>query len=175
MLPSKNWEHIYSTSSHPKLSTENFERFVDDSHARFNNREQSLQVLDILNSQAASIQYTIEFENENKQLCLLDITITNTGNNSYDFKIFRKTNVHIKLNSNIAPHTTVGAFKGFVPQAYKICTEEYLQSEIDFFIDIFTENGHNRSTLTNIAIEYVRNINKPKGNIRTTPRTLKTS
>ena len=69
----------------------------------------------------------------------------------------------------------MGVFKGFVPQAYKICTEEYLQSEIDFFIDIFTENGHNRSTLTNIAIEYVRNINKPKGNIRTTPRTLKTS
>ena len=69
----------------------------------------------------------------------------------------------------------MGVFKGFVSQAYKICTEEYLQSEIDFFIDIFTENGHNRSTLTNIAIECVRNINKPKGKISTTPRTLKTS
>ena len=121
------------------------------------------------------IQSGIVFKNEDKQLSFLDITITNTGNSSYAFKIFRKTNVHIKLNSNIAPHTTVGAFKGFVPQAYKKCTEEYLQSEIDFFIDIFTENGHNRSTLTNIAIEYVRNISKPKGNIRTTPRTLKTS
>ena len=56
-------------------------RFFDDSHPRFNNREQSLQFLDILNSQDPSIQYTIEFENENKQLNFLDITITNTGNN----------------------------------------------------------------------------------------------
>ena len=98
------------------LAPKTFKRFVDDSHARFNNREQSLQVLDILNSQAASIQYTIEFENENKQLCLLDITITNTGNNSYDFKIFQKTlmtNIQIKPNSNIAPHIEMGVFKVF--------------------------------------------------------------
>ena len=98
------------------LAPKTFKRFVDDSHARFNNREQSLQFLDILNSQAASIQYTIEFENENKQLCLLDITITNTGNNSYDFKIFQKTlmtNIQIKPNSNIAPHIEMGVFKVF--------------------------------------------------------------
>ena len=43
-------------------------------------------------------------------------------------------------------------------------TEKHLQSEIDFLIDIFTENGHNRNTLTNIATEYLRNINKPKSN-----------
>ena len=71
----------------------------DDSHARFNNREQSLLFLDILNSQDPSIQYTIEFENENKLLNFLDVTINNTVNNSYDFKIFRKTpitNVQIR-------------------------------------------------------------------------------
>ena len=55
-------------------------------------------------------------------------------------------------------------FKGFLSGAYKICTEKYLQSEIDFLIDIFTENGHNRNTLINIATEYLRNINKPKSN-----------
>ena len=89
------------------LAIKTFKRFADDSHARFNNREQSLQFLDILNSQKQSIQYTIEFENENKQLSFLDVTITNTGNNSYDLKIFRQTsviNVQIKPNSNIAPH-----------------------------------------------------------------------
>ena len=31
-------------------------------------------------------------------------------------------------------------------------------------MDIFTENGHNRNTLTNITTEYLRNINKPKSN-----------
>ena len=97
----------------------------------------------------------------------LDVTITNTGNNSYDFKIFRKTsvtNVQIKPNSNIAPHVAMGVIKGFLSGAYKICTEKYLQSEIDFLIDIFRENGHSRNTPTNIATEYLRNINKPKSN-----------
>ena len=58
----------------------------------------------------------------------------------------------------------MGVFKGFLSQAYKICTEKHLQSEIHFLIDIFTENGHNRNTLTNIAMEYLQNINKSKSN-----------
>ena len=58
----------------------------------------------------------------------------------------------------------MGVFKGFLSRAYKICTEKYLQNEIDFLIDIFTENGHSRNTLTNIATECLRNINKPKSN-----------
>ena len=161
-------EHISITQAlNLNLAPKTFKRFVVDSHARFKNREQSLQFLDIRNGQDPSIQYTIEFENENKQLNFLDITITNTGNNSYDFKIFRKisiTNVQIKPNSNIAPQITMGVFKGFLSGAHKICTEKHLQSEIDFLIDIFTENGHNRNTLTNIATEYLRNINKPKSN-----------
>ena len=99
------------------LAPKTFKRFVDDSHARFNNREQSLQFLDTLISQDPSIQYRIEFENKNKQLSFLDINITNTGNNTYDFKIFWKTsitNIQIKLNSNIAPHIAMAVFKGFL-------------------------------------------------------------
>ena len=58
----------------------------------------------------------------------------------------------------------MGVFKGFISPVYKLCTEKYCQSEINFLIDIFTENGHNRNPLTNIATEYLRNINKPKSN-----------
>ena len=58
----------------------------------------------------------------------------------------------------------MGVFKGFLSRAYKICTEKHLQSEIDFLIEIFKENGHNRNILTNIATEYLRNINKPRNN-----------
>ena len=161
-------EHISITQALTlNLAPKTFKRFADDSHARFNNREQSLQFLDILNSQDSSTQYTIELENENKQLSFLHVTITNTGNNSYYFKIFRKTSitiVQIKPKSNITLHIAMGVFKGFLSRAYKICTEKYLQSEIDFSIDIFTENGHSRNALTNIATEYLRNINKPKSN-----------
>ena len=90
--------------------------FVDDSHARFNTSEWSLQFLDILNSQDPSIQCTIEFENENKQFSFLNVTIRNTDNNSHDFKIFWKTsitNVQIKPHSNIGTHIAMGVFKGF--------------------------------------------------------------
>ena len=107
------------------LAPKTFKRFVDDSHARFNNKKQSLQFLDILNSQDPSTQYTIELENENKQLNFFDRTITITGNNSYDFKIFRKTYVPIKPDSNIAPHIAMGVFKGFLSRAYKICNEKH--------------------------------------------------
>ena len=58
----------------------------------------------------------------------------------------------------------MGIFKSFISRGYKICTEKYLQSEIDFLIDIFTGNGHNRTTLTNIATKYLQNMNKPKSN-----------
>ena len=117
------------------LAPKTFKRFVDDSHAGFNNREQSLQFLEILNSQDPSMQYTIEFENENKQLSFLDISITHIDNNSHDFKIFQKTSitkVQINPNSNIQPPIAMGVFKGFLSRAYKICTEKHLQSEINF-------------------------------------------
>ena len=96
------------------ITTKAFKRFVDDSHVRFKTREQSLKFLDILNSQDPSIQYTTEFENENKHLSFLDVTITNTGNNSCDFKIFRKTSIcywyymQRKTNPNIVPHIAMG-------------------------------------------------------------------
>ena len=62
----------------------------------FKIKKKSLQFLEILNKQDSSIQYTIEFENNQKQLNFLDITITNNGTDSYDFKIFRKPAVQIK-------------------------------------------------------------------------------
>ena len=116
------------------ISSKTFKRYVDDSHGRFENKEKSLQFLEILNKQDSSIQYAIEFENNQKQLNFLDITITNNGTDSYDFSIFRKpaiTNVQIKSNSNMAPNVSVSVFK-------------------EFLFDVFTENGYERKTLEKI-------------------------
>ena len=78
-------------------------RFVDDSHARFKTGKQLLQFLDILNSQDPSIQYTTEFKEEKKRQCIfLDVTSANTGNNSYNFKIFRKTS---RSNAQTEPNS----------------------------------------------------------------------
>ena len=76
-------EHIFVTQAlNFNLTPKTFKRFVDDRYARFNNREQSLQFLDILNRQDPSIQYTTEFENGNTQLIFLDVSMRSTGNNS---------------------------------------------------------------------------------------------
>ena len=84
-------KHISITKAFTlNIAPKTFKRFVDNSHARFKAREQSLHCLDILNSQDPLMQYTTEFENVNKQPRFLDATITNTGNNLFDFKIFRK-------------------------------------------------------------------------------------
>ena len=89
--------------------------YVDDNHARFENKQKSVQVLQMLNKQDSSIQYTTEFENDKKQLDFLDITIANNGT-TYDFKIFKRlaiTNVQIKPNSNLAPNMSISVFKEF--------------------------------------------------------------
>ena len=125
-----------------------FKCYVDDSHARFENKQKPLQVVEILNKPDSPIQYTIEFENE--QLNFLDITITNNGTDSVDFKILRKpeiTNVQIKSNSNMATNISISFFKGFSSRAYKICSKRYIDEEIQFLIDVFTENGYERKPL----------------------------
>ena len=75
--------------------------------------------------------------------------------------------------SDICFICTMGVFKGFLSRAYRICTGKYLQSETDFLIDIFTESGHNRNTLTNTTTEYLRNINKPKSNDQNNTKNIK--
>ena len=45
---------------------------------------------EILNKQDPALQYTIEYENAHKSLNFLDINITNTINNKYEFKVHQK-------------------------------------------------------------------------------------
>ena len=54
------------------------------------------------------------------------------------------TSVQIKSNSNMAPNVSFSVFKGFLSRAYKICIERYINEEIQFLIDVFTENGYER-------------------------------
>ena len=65
------------------------------------------------------------------------------------FKIFRKptiTNLRLKSNSNMAPNVSVSVFKGFLSRAYKICSERYIDEEIQFLVHVFTENDYQRKT-----------------------------
>lgn len=140
-----------------------FKRYVDDSHARFLNIDQATRFLEILNDQDPKIQYTIEVENSSKTLAFLDVNITNNGNGIYEYNVYRKdaiTNVQIKPQSSINPRIVEGVFKGFLVRAYRLCSPNHLKDEISFLIDVFTENGHNRSSLVKIAETFVAPENR---------------
>ena len=86
-----------------KIASKTFRRFVDGSHARFQDRSHANKFLEILKKQDPAIKYTVEFEDHKHSLNFLDINITNnTTNRKHEFKVHRKdaiTNIHIKPNS----------------------------------------------------------------------------
>ena len=57
------------------------------------------------------------------------------------------TNAEIKPRSNICSTTTISLCKVFLSWAFNVCLQKYLDEEITFLIDIFTENGHLRIKL----------------------------
>ena len=127
------------------IAPKTFRRYVDDSHTRFGSRNNAIECLNVLNSQDLQIQYTIEYENDHKELNFLDVTIRNNLNQSYDFAVYCKpaiTNVQIKPHSNICPNIAMGVFKGFLSHALHISPVSYLAQQIEFLINLFAENGH---------------------------------
>ena len=134
----------------PVLDLKTHRRYVDDSHTRFETLSSSCRFKDILNKQDERVQYTMQVETEDKELEFMDIETKNNRQGSYDFKVFRKnaiTNVQVKPTSSHDPKILNGIFKGFVHRAYKICSEQYLTSELEFLINVFVENGYDERTL----------------------------
>ena len=99
-----------------KIAPKTFRRFVDDSHAGFQERSHANKFLEILNKQDLAIKYTVEFEDHKHSPNFLDINITNnTTNKKYEFKVHQKdaiTNIHIKPSSCIDPSITKSVFNG---------------------------------------------------------------
>ena len=147
-----------------QVAPKTFFRYVDDSHARFNKRDEALEFMNILNSLEPRIQYTIEHESTTGTLAFLDISITNNSSGKYEFAIYRKpaiTNVMIKPNSAIDPKIPPGVFKGFLARAMRTCSENRVQDEFDFLINVFVENGYKKEYLDKLVQEYTTKIKSP--------------
>ena len=101
----------------------------------------------------------MEVEKEDKSLAFLRIRTINSGKGRYEFDIYRKeaiTNVQVKPNSCHDPRTLQGIFKGFVHQAFKICSKNYLEKELEFLTSVFIENGYEKTDLSKIIAEIRR-------------------
>ena len=67
----------------------------------------------------------------------------------------------------MTPNVSVSAFKGFLSRAYKICSKRYIDEEIQFLIEVFTENGYERKTLEKIK-NYLNKLQNPPVNNKDT-------
>ena len=141
-----------------KIAPKTFRRFVDDNHARFQERSHANKFLEILNKQHPGIKYTAESEDHKHSLNVLDINITsNTTNKKYEFQVHRKdaiTNIHIKPKSCLYPSITKSVFKGFLYGAHTICSEKYIKEETQLLVDIIVENGHKKTFLETLVKDY---------------------
>ena len=93
-----------------------YRRYVDDSHSRFLQLENAYRFKDILNQQNPKVQYTMEIENERKELPVIGINVKNEGEGKYEFEVHRKkaiTNIQVKPHSDHDPKILRGIFKGF--------------------------------------------------------------
>ena len=71
--------------------------------------------------------------------------------------MFRKaaiTNVQIKSNSGHNPKILDGIFTGFIDRAYKTCSKDFLNDEINFLINVFVENGYQKDKLNQLLLRY---------------------
>ena len=63
------------------------------------------------------------------------------------------------LTQTLAPNVSVSVFKGFLSRAYnKICSERYIDEEIQFLINVFTENCYERKPLEKITKKYLKEL-----------------
>ena len=98
----------------------------------------------------------MEKEYQSGKLNFLDLTIINTDTGKYEFKMHRRnaiTNVQIKQHSYVNPALIRGIFKRYVSRAKKLCSEKYLDDKLNFLVDMFVENGHDRNHLYSIIRE----------------------
>ena len=115
------------------------------------------------------IKYTIEYENEHKELNFLDIIINNNLNQSDDFAVYRKpaiTNVQIKAHSNICPSIAMEVFK----RVFFTSTSHLFRklfSARDFLINVFAENGHSITVLEKVTKKYMNNPTSKKEKLNT--------
>ena len=152
------------------ITLKSFFRYVDDIHARFSNINEAEIFRDILNKQHPNIQYTLDPENDEKELNFIDLTIKNNQEGHYEFSVYRKyaiINIQVKHNSNHDPKVLRGIFKGFVHRAFEVCSSIHLDEKLEFLINVFRENGYQRFELEKIINEVKSKINRRGESINT--------
>ena len=139
-------EHkIFSSpeSHHPTF----YKRYIDDTFAIFNSKDESLLFFNQLNS-VSSLQFTME-EEENRKLPFLDVLVQKQEG-TFITSVYRKptfSGSYLRYSS-YAPHCRkVGLIEILTHRALHICSSSTLSDELNKIRRIFEDNGYPASVI----------------------------
>ena len=103
------------------------------------------------------VQFTRE-EEKDRSIAFLDVFVTRKEDGKLATRVYRKptnTNIGLKPQSCQDPKTVVASFKGELCRCHRLCSDpEQIKKEIEFTLDLYEDNGHNRRKLKLIADSY---------------------
>ena len=122
-----------------------------------NAADPAIQFNECLNQVHPRVQFTREEEKDNN-IAFLDVSITCEEIGSLPTTVYCKpsnTNITIKPASCQHPRTAISTFKAELCRAHRICSSPMLlEKEKEFVINLFADNGHEKSKLREIANTY---------------------
>ena len=139
-------------------------RFVDDSFAHVDHRQDFERLLDILNSLHPALQFTCELENDGR-LPYLDVLIEKSKNDGILTSIYRKptfTGLYITWDSFCATKYKVNLVRNLVQRAHRICSDSKLDEELSTLKSVFSKNGYPLDLLSRL-VQRKSEINLPEG------------
>ena len=120
-------------------------------------RDPAAEFQECLNAVHPRVQFTREEETD-KSIAFLDCLVTRHDDGTISTTVYRKpsnTNIAIKPQSCQDPKTAISAFKGELCRCHRLSSSpELARKSIEFVLDLYEDNGHDREKLKKIADEY---------------------
>ena len=108
------------------------------------------------------VQFTVEYENKDKELNYLEIKTINNKQGNYDFKVYRKdaiTNIQIKPESCHDDKVKRGVFKGFILRAKNIYYRKDNPdiTDLHFWVTTASDCYRNLLSRTRRSMRHIKN------------------
>ena len=126
-------------------------RYADDIFAIVPDNLNMNEFLVKLNDFNPNIQFTLEIENNGK-LPFLDVLLIRNSSHNLDFKVYRKpthSNTYIHAFSKHSFKIKLATISNIFLRAYNICSNIYIDEEIDYIFKSFNRLGYNYRTISN--------------------------
>ena len=147
-----------------------YRRYVDDTFLVFKKREHIDEFCSYLNGKHPNINFTKEYENENK-LSFLDMNVNKIergGIMAFSLNIFRKgtfTGLGLNYHSYTFRNFKINNIKTLIFRAYRLCSTWCdFHGEVQFLLHYFKTNGYPEKTVFKVINKFLNSIfySKPK-------------